>query len=186
MSGKQTVWTTKPETLDQVREMVQSCLQCGTCTASCPNEAGMDHPPRHLWRMVIMGLEEEIFQSGSFAQCSACYYCTLRCPRELPLTEAMFILKRMALRRKLTSQKKSIFFYRNFLDNVRRYGRVHELEFMARYFLSLKDPWLPLRFTSMGLKLMAKGKLTLARPPENLSGSLESIFRQVEELEGRP
>jgi len=33
--------------LNRVKEMVQACIQCGTCTASCPNAFAMDHPPPH-------------------------------------------------------------------------------------------------------------------------------------------
>ena len=41
-----------PDVLATVQEMVRACIQCGTCTASCPNEFAMDHTPRKLWRMV--------------------------------------------------------------------------------------------------------------------------------------
>ena len=43
------------EGLAAVREMVQACIQCGTCTGSCPNEFAMDVTPRRLWRLVLTG-----------------------------------------------------------------------------------------------------------------------------------
>ena len=85
--------------LAPIQEMVRACIQCGTCTASCPNEFAMDHTPRKLWRLVLMGLTEQIFQSKTFVLCSNCYCCTLRCPRGLPLTEAMEALKGIAFTR---------------------------------------------------------------------------------------
>jgi len=53
----------QPDELAPVKEMVRACIQCGTCTGSCPNAFAMDYTPRHLWRMVLMGLKEEIFIS---------------------------------------------------------------------------------------------------------------------------
>ena len=173
------------DTFAPVKDMVRACIQCGTCTGSCPNAFAMDMTPRMLWRMVLLGQKEEIFQSRTFTLCSACYYCTLRCPRGLPLTEAMSKLKQIAAKEDIKIHKKSIRFYKSFLDSVRRHGRVHEMEFMTLYFLSMKNPFMPLKFTPLGMKLMAKRKLSIEIPSKE-SNPLESIFRRVEEMEGRP
>ena len=173
------------EILAPIKDMVQACIQCGTCTGSCPNAFAMDLTPRMLWRMVLLGQKDEIFQSRTFTLCSACYYCTLRCPRGLSLTEAMGKLKQIAAREDIKAHKKSIRFYKSFLDSVRRHGRVHEMEFMTLYFLSMKNPFAPLKFTPLGMKLMGKRKLSIEIPSRE-PNSLESIFRKVEEMEGRP
>ena len=171
--------------LESVKGMVQACIQCGTCTGSCPNAFAMDITPRMLWRMVLFGQKDEIFQSRTFTLCSACYYCTLRCPRGLSLTEAMGKLKQIASKKDIKAHKKSIRFYKSFLDSVRRHGRVHEMEFMTLYFLSMKNPFAPLKFTPLGMKLIGKRKLSIEIPSRE-PNSLESIFRKVEEMEGRP
>ena len=177
--------------LAAVRDMVQACIQCGTCTASCPNEFAMDATPRRLWRMVLMGRQEAVFASRTFSLCSSCYYCTLRCPRGLPLTEAMAALKRAAARKGLKSCRSEIHFYRAFIDSVRRHGRVREMEFMTLYMARMKSPLLPLRFAPLGLKLMGKGKVPLQLPSRG-KGKLEALFNRVETLEqaahkgGRP
>lgn len=168
--------------LEPVRDMIQSCIQCGTCTGSCPNSFAMDITPRRLWRMVLVGQKEEIFKSRTFTLCSSCYYCTLRCPRGLPLTEAMSALKQIASREEIKPYKKSTRFYKSFMDSVRRHGRVHEMEFMSLYFLNMKDPFLPLQFTSLGVKLMAKGKVSIEIPSRD-PNPLEAIFHKVEDLE---
>ena len=170
--------------LDTVRNMVSACIQCGTCTGSCPNAFAMDLTPRQLWRMVLLGKKKEIFQSRTFILCSACYYCTLRCPRGLTLTEAMGALKQIAVREDLKLYKKSIRFYKSFMDSVRRHGRVHEMEFMTLYFLSMKSPFLPLKFAPLGMKLMGKGKVSIEIPSKE-PNALEAIFRKVEEMEER-
>jgi len=172
-----------PDPMLALREKVEACMQCGTCTGSCANASAMDHTPRQLWRMVQLGLKDEIFNSKTFWLCSSCYYCTLRCPRGLPLTEAMGALKRLAVAEGRLHEKKSIRFYRAFLDNVRRYGRIREMDMMTRYFISLKNPITPVSFTPLGVKLMVKGKISVQMPDLFKAGKLDAIYRKVRELE---
>lgn len=174
------------EAMASVRDNVLACMQCGTCTGSCPNTFAMDYTPRQLWRLVQLGQIQEIFSSKTFFVCSACYYCTLRCPRGLPLTETIDSLKRIAAAERTSTYKDSIEFYRSFMDTVRRYGRVREMEFMNRYFLSMKNPLAPLRFASLGLKLLAKGKVLPEVPKLFGEGKFDAVFRKVKDLETKP
>jgi heterodisulfide reductase subunit D len=66
-----------------------TCLQCGTCSSSCPTYFAMDVPPRKLWRMVTLGLKEEIARSSTYWLCTACHSCTVRCPRDIPVSDSM-------------------------------------------------------------------------------------------------
>lgn len=170
------------DSLAPIRDMVSACIQCGTCTGSCPNAFAMDLTPRQLWYNILRGEKGTIFHSKTFSLCSVCYYCTLRCPRGLPLTEAMNALKQIAAKENLTPYKKSIRFYKSFMESVRRHGRVREMEFMTLYFMAMKNPLLPFRFAPLGIKLMGKGKVSVELPSKG-SGALEAIFRKVEELE---
>jgi heterodisulfide reductase subunit C len=174
------------ELLAAVQEKVMACMQCGTCSGSCANSFAMDLTPRQLWRLAQLGEKEEIFNSKTFYLCSACYYCTLRCPRGLPLTEAMGDLKRLAASEGIARYKQSANFYRTFMDTVRRYGRVREMEFMNRYFLSMKNPFFPLGYASLGLKLMKKGKISVEIPKLLGKGRFDRLFAKVAELEERP
>ena len=171
--------------LAAIQEKVAACMQCGTCTGSCANAFAMDLTPRQLWRLVQLGQKEEIFDSKTFYLCSACYYCTLRCPRGLPLTETMGALKRLAASEGISKYKQSASFYRTFMDTVKRYGRVREMEFIHRYFLAVKNPIFPLAFASMGIKLMKKGKIPLEMPKLFGEGRFERLFKKVEEMEAR-
>ena len=169
-----------------IQEKVQACMQCGTCTGSCANSFAMDLTPRQLWRLAHLGEKEEIFNSKTFYLCSACYYCTLRCPRGLPLTEIMGALKRLAAAEGIEKYKQSSKFYRTFMETVQRYGRVREMEFINRYFLSMKNPFFPLGFASVGMKLMRKGKISRQIPKLFGEGRFDGLFRKVEELEAKP
>ncbi len=170
--------------LNSVKKLVAACIQCGTCTGSCPNAAAMDLTPRQLWRNVLMAQTDAVFSSQTFTLCATCYNCTLRCPRGLPLTEAMTALKQIAAKEDLKAYRKSARFYRSFMDSVRRHGRVHEMEFMALYFLSMKNPLLPLSYTPLGVRLMGKGKVPF-QVPSREPNPLTAIFDKVEQMEGR-
>lgn len=170
--------------LAAVQEMVRACIQCGTCSASCPNAPAMDLTPRRLWRLVQLGKMEAIFRSHTFTLCSACHFCTLRCPRGLTPAEAMAGLKRIASRHRMRRHRESIIFYRDFVDNIRRNGRVQEMALMTAYFIHMRRPLLPTRFAALGWKLKCKGKVSLPRVGAS-SSNLEALFRKVSELEKR-
>ncbi len=175
--------TQEKNVLAPVRQMIQACIQCGTCSGSCPSAFAMDHTPRAMWRMVMAGKKDEIFKSKTFGLCSSCYYCTLRCPRGLPLTEAMGMLKQIAARENLAEYKKSTLFYKSFMESVRRHGRVRETQMMMTYFLAMKNPVMPFKFASVGMKLMGKGKISLEFPSKG-NGALKALFSKARELEG--
>ncbi len=167
----------------EISKKLRACMQCGTCTGSCGSAFKMDHTPRQVWRMVLGGMKEELFQSRTFWLCSSCYTCTLRCPRGLPLTDTMAALKRLAVAEGHLTDRRSPQFYRAFLDSVRKYGRVRETEMMTSYFLAVKNPTVPLSFAPLGLKLMVKGKMKVQLPAAAGGGKLARLYRKVGELE---
>ncbi len=173
------------KTLDKVREMVQACIQCGTCSGSCPNAFAMEHVPRKLWRMVLAGQTEEVLSSKTFVLCSSCYYCTLRCPRGLPLTQAMSALAQLSAKCHPDRFKQSHAFYHAFLTSVKAHGRVNETELMSAYFMKMKNPLLPLGFAGLGLKLLSKKKISMAGLAGASAGSqkLAYLFNKVDEME---
>jgi len=166
------------------REKLLTCIQCGTCTASCPTAYAMDYTPRQLWRLIQVGLKEEALNSRSFWLCTSCYSCTIRCPRGIALTETMSALKRLALAQGIKTEPRIYRFYATFIETIRRYGRLHELEFMALYS-GRADPLRLLTQAPLGLVLLRKGKVSLSPTPVTKKHELETIFRKVEELEGR-
>ncbi len=171
--------------LDAVRTMVSACIQCGTCTGSCPNALEMDLTPRKMWRLVILGRLAEVMASRTFILCSDCYTCTLRCPRGLPLTEAMEALKGIAFARREKRHRSSRLFYEKFMQTVRRHGRIREMAFMTSYFTAMKSPTAPMRFAPLGIKLMAKGKVEMGLG-KTVATPLDALFEKVADLERRP
>jgi heterodisulfide reductase subunit D len=79
--------------LRAAQQLVSSCIQCGTCSSTCPTAPAMDYTPRHLWRMVEAGLTDEVLNSSAFWFCTSCYACTNQCPRGIHPGETMLRLK---------------------------------------------------------------------------------------------
>ncbi|WP_415712932.1 4Fe-4S dicluster domain-containing protein [Maridesulfovibrio sp.] len=169
--------------LAELKETVGACMQCGTCTASCPNRFAMDVSPRAMWRMIQFDMLERILKSHTFWLCSSCYMCTLRCPRGLKLTSAMGMLKRLARLRSGQDVAETGDFYEAFMSNVETYGRVQELSLMNGYFMKSMNPVLPLTFIPLGIKMLGKGKLHL--PDTMQRDTLKAMFAKAREMEGR-
>jgi heterodisulfide reductase subunit C len=174
------------ETVAPDREKLLTCIQCGTCTASCPTAYAMDYTPRQLWRLIQVGLREEVLKSNTYWLCTNCYSCTIRCPRGISLTETMAALKRLAIAQGLekpsTIQGRVARFYRSFMDSVRRHGRLHESGFLLTYFAHTN----PLGLAGqgrLGFNLFRKGKISLAPSEVKKRGDIAAIFRKAQELE---
>jgi Fe-S oxidoreductase len=75
------------------------CMQCGTCSASCPLSAGADSFPRKIYRYLQLGLRDKLLKSPVPWLCYYCGECNKDCPREAEPAETM-----MATRRWLTTQ----------------------------------------------------------------------------------
>jgi heterodisulfide reductase subunit C len=165
-----------------VGHQLSTCIQCGTCTASCPSAAAMDITPRMMWRMVQLGLVDEVLHSKTMWLCSVCYQCQARCPRGIPLTETIAKLKQLAIQQQVKEWHESTTFYLAFAGVMRRYGRMREMEFMARYFMST-NPMEALGYATMGLTLFRRGKIRPEMPKLVGKGRLDDLFNRVAELE---
>ena len=164
--------------------LLHRCIQCGTCTASCPAAYAMDLSPHQMWRMVQLGLADEVLRSKAMWLCSLCYLCQVRCPRGIPLTDTITRLKERALGQGTARWRESTVFYRAFAYMMRRYGRMREMEFMARYLLAA-NPLGALGYAKLALTLLARGKVHPELPLLGGEGRLDRLFARVAELEGK-
>ncbi len=74
-----------------------NCIQCGTCTGSCPTAKAWDITPRQVVRMLQLGKKEEILRPGVIYYCSQCYACKVRCPMGIKLTDVLIELRHIAV-----------------------------------------------------------------------------------------
>ncbi len=54
-------------------EPITNCLQCGTCSGTCPAVEFMDHTPRQIIGMIRADLKEEVMASNTYWTCASCY-----------------------------------------------------------------------------------------------------------------
>ncbi len=80
------------EAVDPLKKL-RTCIQCGTCSATCPTAFAMDYSPRQVWRMVNLGLRDEVLNSRTYWLCTTCKSCQVRCPRGIDIMESMIALK---------------------------------------------------------------------------------------------
>lgn len=115
---------------------IKRCLQCGTCTGTCPVSHAMDLSPRQVVAMFRAGHMEEILQSRTIWLCASCYSCTVRCPAEIRVTDTMYALKRIAMDKRIYPGRKFPVHVlsRTFVNNIYRYGRNYELGLGIAYF----------------------------------------------------
>ena len=167
-------------------EEIRVCIQCGTCTASCPNANRMDHTPAQLIAMARAGMREEVLSSNAMWYCVSCYLCTVRCPRGIKQTDLMHSLECLAVREGLSSARtRTPTMYRSFSDFVYSLGSLPEFGFMTWFYL-LTNPLRAFRIIPVALSLLKRGRLSInARrlTPEG-TNQLRAILDKAESLGG--
>lgn len=147
-------------TLPSVEE-TSSCIQCGTCSGSCPNVSSMSLAPNQVVNMLREGMAGEVLTSNTPWYCSACYLCSDRCPRDIPVTDIMYALKSMALRKAYkVADKKTSSLSTTFVDELNRRGRNHEMSLLTRFYLR-GNPMSLLKMVPLGLRLLRRGRMPL-------------------------
>ncbi len=138
---------------------IRYCIQCGTCGGSCPNGADMQFTPRELFAMVVLNEEEKVLSANTMWKCVSCYYCTMRCPREIPVTDVMYTLKRLSIRKRYAKETDAPALARHFTHTVDRYGRAFEMGIATRQFLS--HPLKAVQMTGLGMSMLKRGRMGL-------------------------
>lgn len=77
-------------------ERIRECIQCGTCTASCPSGRRTAYRTRLLMRKTLLGLKDDLLKSLDLWLCTTCYTCYERCPRKISTVDTIITLRNMA------------------------------------------------------------------------------------------
>jgi heterodisulfide reductase subunit C len=169
-------------------EAIRLCIQCGSCTASCPNANSMEHTPRELIAMALAGMQEEVLSSNSMWFCASCYLCTVRCPRDIKPTDLMHALQYLAVRHRLsTGRTRTPLMHRSFTDFVYSIGSIPEMGFMTWFYL-LTNPLRALKMLPVALGLFRHGRLSFKarRLKPEAEKQLKAILKTAEALGGMP
>lgn len=80
-------------------EKMDTCMQCGNCSASCPLSTGATTFPRKIYRYIQLGMRDKLLESPEPWLCYYCGECNDDCTQGANPAETM-----MAARRWLTAQ----------------------------------------------------------------------------------
>ena len=142
-------------------EKIDQCLQCGTCSASCPASARMRYSPRIILAALRAGRLNEVFESPTVWLCASCYSCMVRCPAGIPFTEVMYELKRLGIEKGFVGKRTSgRSMAETFVDGVYKRGRSSDAELIFRYILRTRFTK-ALSIVPLGWKLFRKGRISL-------------------------
>jgi heterodisulfide reductase subunit C len=161
------------------------CIQCGSCGGSCPSGAEMEHTPRRLFALIRAGARDMVLRSNAPWYCVSCYYCTVRCPQEIHITDVMYTLKSMAIKAGLYHDASLPDFSETFVDYVEKYGRSFELGIATRFNLR-HHPLSLAGMAPMGLGMLKRGRMDLTPHKIDNMAQLSAILNKAKQLEEEP
>jgi quinone-modifying oxidoreductase, subunit QmoC len=170
-------------------EKMALCMQCGVCSGSCPIGTQMDYGPRKLFTMIRAGMKDEVLSANTMWNCTSCYRCVVRCPREVPVTYILQGLARHAVDLGYASEQDTARFSKAFWWSAKTFGRTDEGLVTARYYFSegivagIKKGLANLK---IALALIKTGRLHIG-PPKKVKGrkGLQAILKKAQEIEAR-
>jgi quinone-modifying oxidoreductase, subunit QmoC len=158
-------------------EKLFGCIQCGNCSAACPMSIYMDFTPRKIIAMVRAGFRDEVLSNRTVWLCASCYQCTVECPKGIKITDVMYALKREAIENKIYPKNFPVpILAKAFFDEVKRRGRISEAYLLIRYYFNY-NLFKMLGYSSLGLKLFLKGRLSLFEKGMKNKKSLQALLQ---------
>ncbi|MCJ7444759.1 MAG: 4Fe-4S dicluster domain-containing protein [Methanotrichaceae archaeon] len=167
----------KQEIVQQTGTEVLTCIQCGTCSASCPTSHLMKPSIRRLIKLVLEGKKEEALDSCTIWLCTSCRLCNVRCPRGIRPKALVDALKNLCEREGRETGKDQAY-EEIFLRFIKDYGRVSELPLSGEYIFI--HPEAAVGAMRVGLELIQKGKLTLMRDKIKRTEEVKKIITELE------
>jgi len=174
------------EFLRRVRELPQGekidrCIQCGTCSASCPTSGAMDYGPRQIIAALRAGMIDQVLGSNTVWLCASCYSCAVRCPAKIPFTDVMYELKRLGTEHGIyPGRSTSAVMAKAFSEVVDSHGRNAEPKLLRKYYLRT-NPLKMLGQMKLVMRMMARGRIDLF--PHTIKGidGLREMMTAAEE-----
>lgn len=173
----------KKEVLRLAGPEVLTCVQCGTCSASCPTAHLMSPSIRKLIKLCLEGKKEEALKADTIWLCTSCQLCTVRCPRGIRPKAVVAALKEIAEKESSRDEGKSRrrspdqAYEELFLKQIKECGRISELPLSGGFILMF--PKAAVQSMEMGLEMAPKGKISFEK--EQVKGR-EEVRKIVEEL----
>jgi quinone-modifying oxidoreductase, subunit QmoC len=157
-----------------------SCIQCGTCSATCPLAHYMDYTPRKIIAMTREGFKGEVLNSLTIWLCASCYSCYVQCPRQIHITDVMYALKREAIQMGFHPKRLPIpILAQEFYKRVLKDGRNTESWLLISLYLRT-NPFKMFKEAILGLKLFLRGRLTIGNEHVKRRDQIHAILEREE------
>jgi heterodisulfide reductase subunit C len=173
--------------VDEIKEMsrceeIDACIQCGTCSSSCPMAVYMDYTPRKIIAMIKSGFKDEALRSFTIWLCPSCYTCQVRCPSKIKITDVMYALKRKAIEEKVYPSRFAIpVLDRQMSRLIAKYGRNSEMWLILNLYLKSRNPFGLFKMAPLGLKLMKTGRMSLKKESIKDRKQLGALLKAIKE-----
>ncbi len=162
-------------------EKIDKCIQCGTCSGSCPTSDVMEYGPREIIAALRAGMLDRVLRSNTVWLCASCYSCSVRCPAKIPFTDVMYELKRLGIKYGIYPKRATnAVMAKSFKKVVGDHGRNHEMELVMKYYLHT-NPLKLLGQLPLTLKLLGKGRLALFASTIKGIDGLQKMLATAEE-----
>jgi len=160
-------------------EPLKTCIQCGTCSGTCPAVEYMDHSPRRLIAMINADLKDEVLASNTFWFCASCFHCTVRCPSNIDIAGVMYGVKRYSIwQHQYKEDLVGPTFSETFVKTIVRSGRSYEPVLAPSYMFSFA----PKDFFQEALtatKMMLKGRIPVLPPRIDRLDNFKEMVRRI-------
>lgn len=172
-------------------DRLNKCMQCGTCSGSCPLGDQMDHGPRKLFMMIRAGMKEAVLTSNTLWKCVSCYNCVVRCPRQVPVTYILHDLATVAINEGYASAKDSVNarFARAFWWSAAKHGKTDERLVTMKYYYSFGFGEFVKRGQAnqkIALGMIKTKRMHLGMPHKiKKAGELKAILAKAQEIEAK-
>jgi len=144
----------------------------------------MDVQPNQIVRLVQMDQVDKAMRTEAIWLCVSCQTCTTRCPKSVNCAGIMDALRQLSVENgvECPGVRRTVIFQKVFLDNIRRNGRLKELELVGFFKTKafLKDPSVPFLFKDSLLapKMIRRGKFHLMGEAVRDRSVVDRIFRR--------
>ena len=79
-------------------EIIEKCVACGICTASCAVASGSQYNPRQIMQKILVGAREKVLQSDQPWLCKTCHFCDTTCQYGVSLADVFKVVRKLAIR----------------------------------------------------------------------------------------
>jgi heterodisulfide reductase subunit C len=161
-------------------ENLRHCIQCGTCSSTCPLSLYMDYTPRRIINLAREGFKKEVLSSFTIWLCSSCYSCRVECPKQIQVTDVMYMLKRRAIQEGVYPSRFPIpVLDKTFSWMVYTFGRVNE-SLLASLLFFFTNWFKFLSMTGLGLNLMRTGRMSFLPEQIKRKDELRRILDSID------